>query len=259
MSRFLRVLLISGLPLGALVGVGTAVRASVSWPDLALTSLVSAGVIGSVLGFVACATVTRTRRRPIAIALFLLGMAGVGGLAAGAVYVGAAQLPHGRWDRLAVPPEPLAALAGPACFYQRAPVLYARARSRHLYRLVDGDASQAWERTDSIPGQPADRFGECRARSEARPLRSGWPPGHVVASHWIRLEGVDCGGRQRHVLLDDGTVWRWTTYSCAIGEVIFFGMFLLIAVGWSLVVALLIVLRRPPIGWPRATSGPIAA
>jgi len=235
-----------------LVGFSTTLRSRTSWLDVAITSLVSAALIGGVLALVTHAFVSRVRRRSSTVALLLVAAVALVTFTAGGVYVGTSQLPHGSWEPLAPPPEPLEDLGGPACYYNAHATLYARARTGHPYQLSEGaDSGLPWQPSASIPTEPSDPFHVCHHRETPQPQWSPWPPGSVTASHWVRLESTDCGGAARYVLLHDGSVWRWTTYSCVMGEAAALWLFLAIVGMSSLGIALLVALLPPPFGWPR--------
>ena len=254
MTRFWRIFLLGGLPLGVVAGFAASVRSLVSWPDLAITILLSTVVIGTALGLLTGVFVHHVRRRPLTVALFLLATLTIGVLVTAAVYVGGALLPHGRWERIPDPPEPVAALAGPTCYdlvFSTYPIVYARTQSGKAYRLQAGeDSGVEWLPADSIPASGAERYPFCRERDRTLNSRSPTPPGRVASSHWIRLEGADCFGRVRYVLIASGSVWRWGTSSCTIGEVGIFVFVVGIAAVWSLVVAYMSIRGRPPLGWP---------
>jgi hypothetical protein len=258
MTRFWRIFLLGGLPLGVVAGVAASARSLVSWPDLAITVLFSTVVIGTAFGLLTGAVVNHVRRRPLTAALFLLATLTVGVLVTAAVYVGGALLPHGRWERMPDPPEPVAALAGPTCYdlsLSTYPIVYARAQSGRVYRLQGGEGSGAeWVPADSISAHGSERAHYCAERDTTLNRRSPTTPGRVASSHWIRLEGADCGGRVRYVLTAPRSVWRWGTSSCTIGEVGMFVFVVGIAAVWSLVVAYLSIRGRPPLGWPWSGS-----
>lgn len=246
--------MIGGLPLGLLVSAGATAPSRISWLDLAITTLVCAAAIGVSLAGVAHLFATRVRRRPLTIVLFVVAMVVSGVGVSGAVYLGAAWVPHGRWERLPLPPEPLAELTGPDCYYAMYAELFALAQSGNVYRLAEDSASQSWERSDGVPTIPPREFQHCLRRLPESSLRSSWAPRHVVSSHWIQLDGVDCGGAQRSVLLADGSVWRWGRYDCAIGFVAFLGLVVVAGAAMSLALSLLVAFHRPPIGWPKASG-----
>jgi hypothetical protein len=76
--------------------------------------------------------------------------------------------------------------------------------------------------------------------------------GRVVATRQIDFQGVDCGGRTHYLLLADGSMWRWGTGGCAIGEVMMLIGYAALVVLVSLLVAGGIVVLGPPVGWARA-------
>jgi hypothetical protein len=171
-----------------------------------------------------------------------------------AVYVGESHLPHGRWEPAPPSPEPVTALVGPDCYdaWFSTPTVYALVPAGRLYRLAGVDESTlAWERVDSVPLRGSDRGLYCSGGDRRPDVRSPRPPGRTVSSHWVLLEGADCGGRIRYVLLADGSVWHWMVFSCAIGEFSAFVFLIGIAAVWSLLVGVVLTLAAPPFGWPR--------
>ena len=260
MSPFRRIVVLAGVPLGAAVAGATAFRSPTNWWDLFLTGLGASVVIGGALASVAHLFIRRVRRSAWTVFLFLVVIA-LSGLFAGlGAYAGAGVIPHGRWTRIPSPPEPVTGFLGPTCYSvgTDGPV-YARATSGRLYafRLTAGE-QETWTRADSIPAP--DSSGEC-ARSAPN---TGWTPlkvGTVAATYQIEFRGVDCGGRTHYRLLQNGTMWRWGTGACAIGEAIILLAYLVFVLVVTLLVACAALVLRPPFGWPISAAGtsPVAA
>jgi hypothetical protein len=256
MSLFGRVLLMAGLPLGLLCAAATSLDSPISWLDLALTTVVTGGLLGGVLGGVAHGFVRHVRRSGWTVLLFFLVMLVMAFASGTAIYVGSMALPHGRWIRLLPPPEPVRDFVGPTCYHLGNPGVYVRAVSGQLYAFRGGERDATWSREDSLPKDVLD--GPCSRDA------TGWAwtplkPGPALASQRIDLRHADCGGRDHYVLLRDGSIWRWGTYSCAIGSLIFLCLYVVCVLVVGLITALVVVLLAPPLGWPRPARTTMAA
>ena len=154
-------------------------------------------------------------------------------------------LPHGRWERVADPPERVVEFAGPICYELSHQAIYAKTASGRFYVYNYPMSGQCyWE---EVEGTAADT-GRC-AVLQRRPYRPPRPPGAAVASAEVYDLGADCAGQRNYVLLEDGSIWQWDRGMCALA--VAFIYFLLVAVSIALGLLgcfSLIILRRRG-GW----------
>jgi hypothetical protein len=251
LQRFLRLLVIGGLPPALFVTLAVHFERSLHVVEGVATTLTSATIIAGALTAVAHAYATYVRRRGATVGFFLVIMPIVGGFAAATAYVDASR-PRPRWHALAAPPEPIADLAGPDC-YSGMPLLYARAKTGKIYQ-ISTRPGKAWRIASDVPRHRPNHFGDCSPQDNTEMLRSSKAPGRVVDSHWITIQGVGCGGHARHVLLDDGSIWQWSTYRCTGCVSPALAFFPLVTLVFTFLAAMFIAFSKSSLGWPRRSS-----
>src|SRR5215218_9704911 len=199
MPLFIRILLISGLPLGLAATVATTHGSPVSWLDLGLTFIATGLLLGGTLASVTHLFVRRVRRSGWTVLLLFLSLS-VTGLAAGvAVYALASWVPHGRWARIVGPAEPTRQFEGPTCYeLGHDATVYVRSISGHLYQFVRNETGDwTWINADEQQSMPPNNL--C-SRGPSSKGRTPYKFGHIVAARQIDLRGVDCGGRTHFLL-----------------------------------------------------------
>jgi hypothetical protein len=226
MPAFKRLLLRVGLPFG----VVAAVVVADSRFGFLLTLLSAALALTAALVVIRALFTKHLRRTTateIVLCALILGVTFGAGLAA--LRVGRL-LPRGWWQALPATPEPVDAFIGPTCHHMNGrddDAVEVRAPSGRTYSYH----GRAGETGTWLVGVPADSLsaigGPCYAHVVGQ-VRVPRAPGRVVASHQIDDDGVDCAFRRYYVLLDSGTILRWSTGSCAYG--VLFGGVVLIAI-----------------------------
>jgi hypothetical protein len=260
MPLFIRILLIAGLPLGLAATVATARGSPVSWFDLGLTFITTGLMLGGTLASVTHLFVRRVRRTGWTVLLLFLSLSVTGLVAGVAVYALARWVPHGRWARIASPPEPIHQFEGPTCYeLGRDATVYGRSISGRLYQYVK-NATSDWTWVPADEPQSPPPGGLC-TRAPSSKGRTPFKLGPIVAARQIDLRGVDCGGRTHFLLLKDGSLWQWSTGSCAIGDFIMLLILAALLILMSLFVTTAAALLKPPLGWARTprNSQPVAA
>jgi hypothetical protein len=250
LQRFLRITLIGGLPPAGLFAWGIGWDNQLVVADYVFITLSSAVLIGLALTAVAHASATYVRRRAATAGFFIFLMPVVGLMMTRASMMSIVVMPWGAWQALPLPPEPVVAISAPDCsgFSSQ---LTVRSQSGRTYHISTKRRAVWQDPAEILKPRGADHFSECLQRFD-RKYESPAPPGRVVASEWTRLQGVDCHGNVRHVLLDDGSIWRWSKNICVNSYVPFFVFGQVAALLSSLIAGLVVVIAKPPLGWPRS-------
>jgi hypothetical protein len=211
---FLRV----GLPFGV-VAAFTEAR---GWWEFAVTCLVAAAVLATALTAVTELSVAHLERSRLAeVTLFAAILTTVVGVGAGTLLV-LDHLPHGRWYQLPTPPEPIQTFVGPTCHNMNGTddeLVSVRGASGRTFSYHGATGLRDAWRADTLPtARGLGEAGSCRPLLIGHPLTPS-APGPVAVRHQIDDNGVDCGGRRYYLLLTDGTLWTWSTGSCALAIV----------------------------------------
>jgi len=196
--------------------------------------LVWACVAGVVVGAGAAATgsafLRYTRGRWASVVGLVLAQLGVTATLAVIVLYAMSQWPaRGQWKALPAAPERVVRFEGPDCVYDIYPVVAARTTTGRLFRLNPTGPSRQWEADDGTARDPHGTFRDCSVHQRgSAPTQPEYPrpPGRPVQVHRVELHGADCGGSAAYALDQDGAMWEWGIYGCALGA-----LFLLLGTG----------------------------
>ena len=228
---FLRV----GLPVGLLLGVGFAFDgAQTAWLQFVWAVAFPATALASALTVTNEAvvrSVQRTRLSGLVLVAVILGVTTVGGAY---LFGRAARVPHGDWTRLPDPPESPVAFAGPTCYrmttHDYGVVAVTAPQGGYFVYHHDTGPDGVWTTEPILPDSILQRAEGCQAiyRDNATPQVRG----NVLARYRIDEDGTDCGARWHYLLMEDHSVWVWSTGGCAMLS--FFGFLLYLAVLFGL-------------------------
>ena len=236
MRLFRTIFLSGGIPVGLLVGLGTAFLGwrATAWLDFVATTLACAAVFALALWVVTSVMVSgavnrRWLRLAVPLAAFIAGF----GVLRLAQFV-----PHGKWHRLPEPPAQPRAFVGPTCLRMigndDGEMLVITLSDRYFAFHA---RSATWTAEPSISEDLLLRSSGCRPLDPR--TRTPFKSGRILARHRVDLNGVDCGGRQHYVLMDDRSIWAWDTGNCAL-IVLMGGAFYTVAL---LMISLLMIVR----------------
>jgi hypothetical protein len=183
-------------------------------------AVVAATVVGAGAAATAMLFLRYTRGRWPSLLGLLVAQFGVAlALAIGVLY-GMTRWPApGRWRPLPPAPEPVARLEGPDCVYDTRPAVAVRTTTGRLLWLTATASLLSWEPDEKRSADGTRSFRECSPRrgEESTQPAHPRPPSPPVQVHRVRLEGADCGGSAAYMLGQDGDLWEWEVYGCAIG------------------------------------------
>jgi hypothetical protein len=247
MRAFRGYLMAGGIPVGIMIGLGTAFFGPrTAWLDFAVTTAVCALAFAGLLAVVTEPLIINFRRSGVTVAVMIalvMLTTLIGGMA---LLEAADRVPHGQWARMPDPPEPARFFAGRTCNRlgsdnDRAIFVVTAAGRYFAYRREATD----WTRATSVPDTLRERDAECRAI-----YAGGGPPmksGQIIASYHVDDDGTDCGGRRDYRLLADGSIWEWSDGGCALswflGRVVFAIALLLVSIA--------VIYTRLRFGWAR--------
>ena len=244
MRAFRGYLIRAGIPVGVMIGVGTAYFGlHTSWPDLILTTAVCALAFAGLLTLVIEPFIQAFRRSAVPVGLMIV-LATVTTLVGGFVLLEAAdRVPHGKWERLPDPPEPARVFAGPTCHRligHDDGVVFVFTASRSYFAYHE-DAAR-WTREATAPDTLTERGCRPIYRRSGTPMKAG----RIIASYHVDDDGTDCGGRRYYRLLADGSIWEWSAGGCALawlaGHMVF-------AIALLVVTAIVVYTRLRPSAW----------
>jgi len=224
MLQFRRSLLRVGLPLALAVSFGLGAHPLANWLDFSLTLLGVALFVAAPLTAVTQALVRRGSSSLRGSVLAFVAIEGTVLIVGVAVLWIASLVPHGGWRRLPDAPTGAAVFAGPTCVADPGPnarAVYLTTRAGQVFELRLDITPASWSPVASVPAGAANDF-YCRHK-ETHEFSTPVKLGRAVASHQVMDQGADCGGRRHYKLMPDGSVWTWSTGSCALGAV--FGLF----------------------------------
>jgi hypothetical protein len=247
MRAFRGYLMAGGIPVGIMIGLGTAFFGSgTAWLDFIITTAVCALVLAGLLTLVTEPLIMISRRSAATVGLMIVLVTLTTLLGGMGLLEAADRVPHRPWTRLPDPPETVRSFAGPPCHklvgHDDGRVFLVTAAGNYL--AYHGEA-EGWTREASGPDTLAERDTGCH------PIYNGPGPrmksGQIIASYHVDDDGTDCGGRRDYRLLADGSIWEWSDGGCALSWVL--GRFVFAIA--LLLVSIAVIYTRLRLGWSK--------
>jgi hypothetical protein len=228
----------AGIPVGLMIGLGTAFFGlNTNWPDFILTTSICALAVAGLLTLVTEPFIKTFRRSAGTISVLILLITAttfVGGMV---LLVAAVNVPHGKWERLPDPPEPVRSFAGPTCHKYHGgddSQIYVVTASGGVFVYHRNGAR--WSRETTLPDSVPERGCYAFFKVRGTPMKMG----RVIASYQVDEDATDCGGRRNYRLLADGSIWEWRVAGCALGML---GLLVVFAIA-LLIVSGVVIYRR---------------
>jgi len=147
--------------------------------------------------------------------ILIVLLAGVLGIPLGLLAVGVYfQFPHGYWRPLKPPARLSRFVASPLIDHRPGVEIYASTADGTLYALTCEDDECRWSRRDSLPSPSEEPCGFFPCKFDDEPegyFKKPAAPGKVIDCCVTDLAGLDGNQIRYLILLDDGSVWVWST------------------------------------------------
>ncbi len=249
MSRFIRALLVTGVPLGVLSTLVFIGGSELSLLGFALSAVGLSLLFGLVLGTAVYFFTSKVRFSVWNFVFLFFLMSIVSVTIGGFVSLVGNALPHGDWKQIQEPPEEVVSFTGPTCYSLGDQTVYISTAGGNFYSHQCKQRNQcAWKEVAEVPDQSSLNISSCSAQSRSN-YRPPAPPGEIIASYQVDDIGPNCRGQTNYILLEDGSIWRWNRASCAGSGTIFLTLFAMFSLISSFLGCISLALQRGRGSW----------